>query len=248
MARLRLLLVFLLFGFAPLSAQEAPTASQTTTPVTDSQALVLARQSLAAMTGGAPVTDATLSGTATRTAGSDEETGQVLLEAKGTEESKIALTLSASTYTKVRSFSDGSPEGSYVGSDGTVHTMALHNCLAGTAWFLPLLSALPSAIGGSDANLSYVGQETLNGEAVQHVRSWLSVSSPDAAAVQSIAHLSAVDIYFDSATDLPVAMGFTTHPDDNSSIDIAVGVLFSNYEEKTGSSCPCTSNGFSTTA
>ncbi len=248
MARLRLLLVFLLFGFAPLSAQEAPTASLTTTPVTDSQALVLARQSLAAMTGGAPVTDATLSGTATRTAGSDEETGQVLLEAKRTEESKIALTLSTSTYTKVQSFSDISPKRSYINSDSTIHTIALHNCLSSTTYFLPLLSALPSAISDSDTNLSNINQKTLNKEAVQHVRSCLSMSSPHTTTIQSITHLSAVHIYIDSATDLPVAIGFTTHPNNNSSIDIAVGVLFSNYEEKTRSSCPYTSNYISTTA
>jgi hypothetical protein len=189
---------------------------------------------MALMTKGVPVTDATLSGSATRTAGSDQESGEVVLKDKGTQESTVVLTLSNSTYTEVRNFQDGAPEGAYAGLDGVAYPLAQHNCFTSAVWFLPPLSALASAIGDPTANISYVGQEARDGVAVQHLRVWLSVSSPDAAAVQAVTHLSTTDIYLDFTTDLPVAMTFATHPADNSSIDMAVEIRFSNYQQESG--------------
>jgi hypothetical protein len=61
-------------------------AQQSTTPVpapaaSDPQAVALIQKALAALTGGAPVTDVTLTGTARRIAGSDDETGTATLKA-----------------------------------------------------------------------------------------------------------------------------------------------------------------------
>jgi hypothetical protein len=235
-SRVAYLLAACVFSASILASAQQSTLTSVPPPMVkqDPQAVSLIQQSLAAMTKGVPVTDATLSGSATRIAGSDQESGEVVLQAKGTQESKVALTLSNSVYTEVRNFQGGAPEGSYAGLDGVVYPLAQHNCFTGAAWFLPPLSTLGSAIGNTGADLSYIGQEALDGVAVQHLRVWLSISSPDAAAVQAIAHLSSTDIYLDSTTDLPVAMAFTTHPADNSSIDIAVEIRFSNYQQVSG--------------
>jgi hypothetical protein len=235
-SRVAYLLAACVFSASILASAQQSTATVVLPPVVqrDPQAVSLLQQSLALMTKGVPVTDATLSGSATRTAGSDQESGEVVLQAKGTQESKVALRLSNSTYTEVRNFQDGAPEGSYAGSDSVVYPLAQHNCFTGAAWFLPPLSDLASVIGNPSANISYVGQETWDGVTVQHLRFWLPVSSPDSAAVQAIAHLSTTEVYLDFTTDLPVAMTFATHPADNSSVDMPVEIRFSNYQQASG--------------
>jgi hypothetical protein len=198
------------------------------------QAVSLLQQSLAAMTNGVSVSDVTLSGTVTRIVGTDDASGQAVLEAKGTQESKLSLSLSGSDYSEVRNFTAGAATGSYSGPDGVVHAQAFHNCFTDAAWFFPPLSSIASALGNASANTSYVGQETVNGLAVQHVRLWLSVSSPDTAAVTAIAHLSAIDWYLDSTSALPLVVRFTTHPPDNSSVDIPVEIRFAQYQRANG--------------
>ena len=219
----------------PVWGQQTPqTATSSPTIQQDPQAISLLQQSLVAMTKGNVITDATLSGSATRIAGSDQESGEAVLQAKGTQESKIALTLSDSTYTEVRNFQAGAPEGSYAGSDSVVYPLAQHNCFISPAWFLPPLSTIASAIGDPTTDISYIGQGTWDGVAIQHLKIWSSVSSPDVASVQAIAHLSTTDIYLDFTTNLPVAMTFTTHPAENASVDIPIEIRFSNYQQMSG--------------
>jgi len=218
---------------AVLFAQQ-PTSTTSSPATSDPQAVALLQESLTALTGGVAVSDVTLTGSAHRIAGSDEELGQFTLEAKGTQESKVALTLSASTYAEVRNVSEDSPEGSFASSNGTVYPLAQHNCFTDSAWFFPPLSSLSSALSNPGENVAYVGQETLDGTAVQHVRVWLTVQSPDAVAVKLIAHLSTVDWYLDASSLLPVAERFTTHPADNASVDLSIEIRFSNYQRTDG--------------
>ena len=227
----RLAVVFVPLLSLGVAAQTLTTQSAI---VRDVEAVSLLRQSLAAMTNGVPVSDVALSGTATRIAGSDQESGQAALEAKGTQESRVSLSLSNYALTEARNFVDGAPEGTYAGSDGIAHQLAQHNCFTDAAWFFPALPSLASGLSGQSADVSYIGQETLYGRAVQHVTVWQSASSPDVAAVKAIAHLSAIDWYLDSASAMPIAVRFTAHPPENSSADMAVEVRFSNYQQVNG--------------
>jgi hypothetical protein len=194
------------------------------------QAISLLKNASAAMSNGTAVSDISLSGSATRIAGSDQESGQVSFEAKGTQESKIVLSLTGYTYTEVRSFANGAAVGSYVGPDGVVHATAFHNCFADAAWFFPLLSSDAFAVSNPDLNAAYIGQETFNGSTVQHVATWQSVSSPDSSAALGIAHLTTMDWYLDATTSIPIGLRFTTHPADDASKDFAVEIRFSNYQ------------------
>jgi hypothetical protein len=223
---------FLLFIFGRSGLAQAQTSGQPTTQ--DPQAVSLALQSLNAMTRGNPISDATLSGTATRIAGSDEQTGTVTIQVKGTQESRIALALSGGTYSEIRNFAEGASQGSSTGPDGVAKTMAFHNCFTDAAWFFPALSSLGSAVSNPNFVISYIGPETHAGVAVQHIRFSQSIVSPDSFSVQLIAHLSTIDFYLDSTSLLPVAVAFTTHPGDNGSLDIGVEVRFSNYQVSSG--------------
>src|SRR5437660_12419633 len=98
------LAVFLFF--ACLASAQNPSAS-------DPQALSLAAQSIAGMTGGNRITDISITGNATSIAG-DIETGTVTLLAKGTSESRMIMSDSGSTRTETRSASAGTPQGKWV--------------------------------------------------------------------------------------------------------------------------------------
>jgi len=204
-----------------------------TSTVSDLQALTLAERSIAAMTAGSAVSDVTLSGSATWVAGSDTETGPATLTAKGTTESRVDLNLSGGERTEVRSSADGSPQGDLIKDGGAATVEAAHNCFTDTAWFFPPLSSL-AELSVSGFLASYMGQESLNGIAVQHLRIWQSVSSQDASAAKAIIHLSTIDWYLDSATFLPVAAKFTTHPPETFGVDMPVEILFSNYQRVNG--------------
>ena len=221
----------LIFTDAPPS--RAQTVNQRTS---DPHAVAIVQQSLVAMNGAVAVADVSLSASVTSTAGSDIQSGTALLQAKGTQESKVALSLSDSSYTEIRNVSDGAPAGRYIDSnaDSTAHALSLHNCFTEAAWFVPSLSDLASVLSDPNANLMYVGQESWDDKTVDHIRTWETVSSPDAAAVKLIAHLSTTDIYLDSATHLPVAIKFATHPAKDAKIDIPVEIRFDNYQQTSG--------------
>lgn len=224
--------VVLVTVFGQAGFGQTQTTSQTATQ--NPQAVALALQSVNAMTRGNPISDVTLSGTATRVAGSDEQTGTVTIQVKGTQESRIALALSGGAYSEIRNFAQGASEGSSTGPDGVAKPMAFHNCFADAAWFFPPLSSLNAAVSNPNFVIGYVGSETHAGVAVQHIRFSQSITSPDSFSVQLIAHLSTIDFYLDSSSFLPVAMAFTTHPEDNGSLDIGVEIRFSNYELSSG--------------
>jgi hypothetical protein len=187
----------------------------------DPQAITFATQSIAALTGGATVTDVTLTGNATRTVGSDVGSGPANFYAKGLYESRLDLNLNTGTRSEIRNSSNG-PQGEWLGSDGTPYPYSSFNCLTDPVWFFPIFSSLASA-NDPNQTLTYIGLETLNGESVQHLHS-----------VWSGQQLTAMDFYLDAATFLPVAINFSAHPDNDPVTNTAMQILFSDYQNVNG--------------
>jgi hypothetical protein len=211
--------------------------AQGTAPASDAQALQLAAQSLTAMTGGAAINDATISANVTWIAGSDSETGSAVLMAKGTGESRIDLSLTSSFRTDVRNDTFGYPQGASALDGASLQPWALHNCRINASWFLPALSVLAAT---SDTSLvwSYLGQETVNGVSVQHLRSFRNISNGTPGAIALAQRTSTMDIFLDSASLLPLAFTFNVHPDDDATTDIAVEIDFSGYQAVSGVQVP----------
>jgi hypothetical protein len=214
-------------------------SQQTPVPVTkDPTAIALATKSIAALTGTTQIADVTLTGTATRTAGSDVESGNVTFKALGTSSSRMDLVVSSGTRSEIRTSTSGAPQGSWAAPDGSFNSMAVHNCLTDAAWFFPALTILSQT---SDPNLSisYVGQDSKNGISVQHLRFAFSSSGiAIAGSADPIAILSSTDVYLDASSLLPIAFAFNTHPDNNSLVDIPIEVDFSNYQALNGVQVP----------
>lgn len=211
-------------------------AQQSATPIaasSDPQAIALATKAVAALTDGKPITDVTLTGTATRTAGSDVETGTITLQALGYANSRMDFAGSNGNRTEIRNSSSGVPHGSWIGPDASNHAMASHNCMTDAVWFFPALSIL-SQISQPNVVATYLGQETRNGSPVQHIRFVTTPLHASLAASAFLASLTAEDIYLDSSSLLPVAVDFNTHADTNVALDVPVEIDFSEYEARSG--------------
>ena len=81
--------------------------SQNQSPVSDARAVALATQSMAALTNGYAVSDATLTANAAFSAGSASDTGSATLRTKGLDESRRDLTLTSGGRTDVLTADNG---------------------------------------------------------------------------------------------------------------------------------------------
>ena len=183
--------------------QAAPPAAR------DPQALSLLSQSLAAMTKGPAIQDIKLQAQVTRTAGSETDTGSAVLQAGAYDKSNINFVFSSGPRSEIRNGTGGL----WSGADAQSHAIAMHNALTAAAWFSPAL-VIQTWIQDSSFSLAYVGPEDRDGTVVQHIRTShnLVVScTPDIAT--ETAQLTAMDIYLDSKSLLPVTLEFNTHSD-----------------------------------
>ena len=211
--------------------------SQKQGPVSDPQALALATQSIIALTGGAAVSDVTLSGNATWIAGSDTETGSANLQAKGTGESRVGLNLSGGTRTEIRNDTGSYPQGASVINGGDSQAWPVHNCWINASWFFPALSFLNAA---ADPTLifSYIGEEVRGGVKVEHLQVYRYLAGQKPVSISLTQRVSTADYYLDSSSLLPVAMTFNTHADDDAFTNIALEIDFSMYQRVNGVQVP----------
>jgi hypothetical protein len=203
-------------------------------PLSDPQALLCAAQSIVAITSGKQILDVTLSGRVTWTVGKESETGTVTLWALRTGESRVDLALSSGNRKEIRDSSTATGRGAWPNPTGRTELSSPHNCSADSVWFFPALGSLSAR---PNEVLSYVGWETRNGSAVQHIRSYVCMPSR-ATLSPSIQQLRGMDFYLDSATHLPVATVFNTHPNDAADSNIAIEIDFQNYQQIDGMQVP----------
>lgn len=201
----------------------------------DPQALFLAQKSMAALTGGTPITDVTISANVTSLLGSDNEAGTATLRAKGTAESRIDLSLPSGRRSEVRDIANGIPAGAWSTNGNAPTAMALHNAWIDASWFFPPLSSL-SQTANPQFVFAYVGQEQHDGLSVQHIRSYQVPGS--AVANVSIPSLSTMDFYLDPNSYLPLAIGFNLRSDNNIGVSVPVEIRFANYQAVNGTQVP----------
>lgn len=224
--------VFLIIVSVPFLA--ASVAQQT--PASSAQALALLQQALAALNPGTPTTDVTLSGTAHSIAGGDDETGTATVKAV-TGASRIDLNFPSGARSEIQNGNGSSPVGTWSGPDGVAHPISFHNLLTDPVWFFPQFP-IAHRISGSGYLVSYVGHETLDSLAVEHIMISQTPIPQTPADTPTITHLSQMDYFLDSTTFLPVALTFSIHPDNNALLDIPIEVRFSDYRAVNGGQVP----------
>ena len=220
--------VVLFFCFAASLIAQSPSSSSP-------QALTTLQSAFRALAGNTTVNDATLTGSAERIAGSDDETGTIVLKTMGGA-NRLDLSLSAGTRSEIRSSTASSPVGTWIGPDGVSHAMAYHNLMTEAGWF-PAFT-LGNLISSSNMVFTYVGQETRNGASVIHISASQQFPSLSGASATLMQHLTQVDLYLDPATSLPVSYVFASHPDSNAALDIPTEMRYSNYQTFGGVQIP----------
>jgi hypothetical protein len=233
---------FMIFGISMiLRGGQSPPSTATASAPKDAQALALIQKTLSVLNGpvGA-VNDVVLSGTATRTAGSDVQQGQITLRALGTTQSRVDFQSGSGTSSDVRNIDQRNvPHGFGVSADGSTHKQAGHNTLTDAVWFLPSLSFLSKASRPTTA-ISYIGQESRRGISVQHIRLALQNPNPKVPAIVNthVGWLSQTDFYLDTGSSFPVSVTFNIHPDENGLVAIPVEIDFSDYRAIDGIQIP----------
>jgi hypothetical protein len=231
MRPLRVFVCAVLLFSSPFSSSSQPQTPSATSP---SQ---LVQQALAALTGSQSITDVTLTASAHRIAGSDDETGTATLKAVAAGASSLSLSLSAGPRTEILNAAATPPTGSWSGPDAVVHPFAFHNLLTGPSWFFPAF-ALAASSSASAAILTYIGHETHNGQAVEHVTVTQSLPASLEATFPLYPHITQLGFFLDSTTFLPAALDFNIHPDNNMLLDIPVEIQFSSYTAVNGAQIP----------
>jgi hypothetical protein len=115
------------FG-APLIPLLVSVTSAQNPPQSNPQAVSFASQSIAALTGGNPVSDVTLSGNAIWTFGTDSETGTATAYGKTNAESQLDLAISGGNRSELRNGTGGSPQDAWINASGQSSPCASLNC------------------------------------------------------------------------------------------------------------------------
>jgi hypothetical protein len=220
---------------------DSPTSSAAPAiPTSDPQAVKLAAQAIAALTGGVPVADVTLNANVIWIAGSTYLSGTGTLQGKGTSQSRVDLSLEGATRSEIRTSVGGVPKGAWnAGAPGLAPTklkpFSTHNCLTDADWFYPGLSSLAQTTSPLFV-YSYVGQEKHGGVAAEHIRASqvLPLDTKDLV----LHRLSVIDFYLDSGSFLPLAIAFKAHPDNDLNRDIPMEIRFANYQAVNGVQIP----------
>ena len=91
-----------------------------------------------------------------------------------------------------------------------------------------------SQLSNPNLVVTYIGNETRLGVNVQHLHFVIQSPAPSTLFQQ----LSAEDVYLNASSNLPVAITFNAHPDNDTSANLPVEIDFSNYQVVNGVQVP----------
>ncbi len=206
------------------------------TATTQNQGSTLLKQSLAALLNSTVLSDVTLSGSARRIAGSDDETGNATYKALSSGAARFDFSYPSGARSEVRTATSNGCVGIWYGPDGLSHPIASHN-LVNKSDIFPAFT-----LGGFNSTQNFVitliGQETKSGRSVYHLSASQQFSQMNGAAAGVMQHLTQTDIFLDVSTFLPVAADFNIHPDTDIGLDIPIELVFSDYRPVNGVQIP----------
>jgi hypothetical protein len=206
-----------------------------------SEAITRLQSSLTMLAGKSSVTDVTLTGTAERISGSDDETGSATLKALATGEESAEFTFPSGTRREIRQGSGTRREGHWSGPDGSWHAMPEHNLKAEGVWFSPAL-LFRQLLADKTRAFRHLGTALVEGRPLEHIQVHDgNPRIPDKAPAhiaQLMQHLTEIDLYLDPDSSLPSKLTFNEHPDKDSSKDIPVEIRFSDYRMVDGTQVP----------
>lgn len=222
--RLVLILLSSFFVSFPLNAQQTSLTVQR-----DPTAIALIQKSVAAMATSVP-SDSSATGNIIVVEGSTTESGSISVQTLGTGETAETINLSSGQREIIYSNGDAKEINGTQSVNPVVELIVTDQC---ADFPLPLLLGV---LNNPDEAFQYIGQETLNGVSVQHIKVWNSFSSKPR--LQKLASLSARDVWLDAASSLPVKLAYIRQPGEGAVPSIRMEIFFSNYTNVNGVQYP----------
>ena len=216
-----LLAATFLFVSFPIGGQQSASKDPT--------AISLLQKSVAAMASIVPA-DTSATGNIAIVEGSSNDSGTIQILTLGSSRTAENITLSASQRSVIYSYGEAKEVDGSLSTNPVVELSVTDLC---PDFPLPLLT---DALNKSDEAFQYIGQESLNGESVQHVRLWNSFASNPR--LQRLAPFSAQDIWLDSASILPVKIAYNRRAGGGAVPSIPVEIYYSNYTTVNGVQYP----------
>ena len=167
-------------------------------------------------------------GTATWIAGSDQETGQIVLKAQSGR-SRVDFASASQSFSEIRVFDSLEPRYQTL-AGGKWVTHAIHNSWVDPNWFFPALSTL---VAGSQNGVTLASTPDSS-----HLYARFQIPNQKPAITSEVQNLSTVLYDLDASTRLPTGLHFYTHPDEDLGTNIPVDVLFSDYRAVNGVQVP----------
>jgi hypothetical protein len=223
-ARLLLSLLFLFSTSPRLNSQQSSAPAQR-----DPQAIAILQQAVAAMASSSPA-DSSATGTVTVVEGSTTQQGTIQILTLGVTQTSETLMLSGGSRGTIYSNGDALETTGTQSANPPLELIVTDQC---ADFPLPLLQAFLTT---ADEAITYVGAETLNGQAVQHVQVWKTFSAKPK--LQKLAPFSTRDIWFSSSSGLPVKISYKRRAGGGSVPGILVEISYSNYTNVNGVQYP----------
>lgn len=215
-----------------------PLVAQSTS---DPECIRAVTTSVTIQNGGNAVSDVSLSASAALITGDERQSATAQLKGTVIGQGRVDLLQSSVTSSEIR-LNTGAPAGQWTQGDGVYHDIPSHNLLSDPSWFFPLFLGTRAVTASYICH--YIGVGSLGGKEVTHVQ--LSEVQPSAVDPKlfPIQSLSRADLYLDTETSLPVALFYNQHPDNDSSTNVPLQILFSDYRKVDGVTVPFTVQKF----
>lgn len=202
----------------------APAFAQTG-PTRDPQATLILQKAVEAM-GGVVPSDSTATGDVSIVEGSKKQDGTIEILTRGTDQTAEEMTLPDGQRETI--YSDGDAK-EVNGTQATVVPLELSVTDQCADFPLPLLTSI---LNNPDEAYQYVGQETLGGQAVLHVRVWDTFASNSN--LQQLAPFTTRDIWFDATSLIPVKIKYLRRPAGGQAPAFRISLYYVGYANWAG--------------
>lgn len=170
--------------------------------------------------------DSSATGTVTIVEGSTIQNGTIQILTRGTNQTAEQMTLPGTQ--RVVVYSNGAAK-EISGTRSTIPPLELIVTDRSPDFPLPLLL---SVLNNPDEAYVYIGQESLNGAAAQHIQVWNTFSSNPR--LQKLSAFTIKDLWLDSASGFPLKLAFSRQAASGDAPTFPVEVLFSDYRNVGG--------------
>ena len=210
---------------APPSPGYASAKQAIPPPVRDPEAATLLQNSIRAMGGSAP-SDSRAIGDITLAAGPTHDTGKIDISTRGLDQCAEHIQLATEQRSVIYSRGDADET---VGGDAHASPLELAASSQCVVFPLPLLAGIAADPG---ATLEYVGAESLNGVATQHIR--LTKTFASQSGLEYLAEFTKRDLWLDAATGLPLKLAYLRREAQGRVAAVRIEVQYSDWRNVNG--------------